>query len=73
MHKPAQQTVVPARAVAGLLRDLPIAKLRSLGGKFGEEVCTALSVSTVGGSVKDCRVLVGLLGLTAWVVLCCTF
>lgn len=48
LHKPAQQTVVPAAAVAGLLAPLPVSKLRQLGGKFGEEVMAKLSVSTVG-------------------------
>jgi nucleotidyltransferase/DNA polymerase involved in DNA repair len=31
-----------------LLKDLPIAKLRSLGGLFGEEVQQKLNISTVG-------------------------
>jgi hypothetical protein len=33
LHKPAQQTLVPAAAVGALLAPLPIGKLRSLGGK----------------------------------------
>jgi nucleotidyltransferase/DNA polymerase involved in DNA repair len=36
LHKPAQQTVMPAAAVEALLRPLPLPKLRQLGGKFGE-------------------------------------
>ena len=38
LHKPSQQTLVPASAIPELLQDLPISKLRQLGGKFGEEV-----------------------------------
>ena len=34
--------------IAGLLEDLPIGKLRQLGGKFGDEVQQALSITTVG-------------------------
>ncbi|KAG2498947.1 hypothetical protein HYH03_003137 [Edaphochlamys debaryana] len=48
LHKPNQQTVVLTRAVPGLLRGLPLGRLRSLGGKYGEEVSSALGVSTVG-------------------------
>lgn len=33
---------------AGLLQDLPIGKLRSLGGKFGDQVQQQLGVTTVG-------------------------
>jgi nucleotidyltransferase/DNA polymerase involved in DNA repair len=55
LHKPSQQTLVPARAVDTLLAPLPVARLRSLGGKFGETVTEALGIVTVG----------------AWVVLVC--
>ena len=48
MHKPMQQTVVPSAATASLLHDLPIPKLRQLGGKFGEEIMSSLNISTVG-------------------------
>ena len=48
MHKPMQQTVVPAAATAPLLHDLPIPKLRQLGGKFGEEIMSKLNISSVG-------------------------
>lgn len=48
MHKPASQTLVPAVAVQGLLSDLPISKLRQLGGKFGDGVQQNLGISTVG-------------------------
>ncbi len=48
MHKPSQQTLVPLAAVQGLLKDLPIPKLRQLGGKFGDELMASLSIKTVG-------------------------
>lgn len=41
-----------ADAVAGLLAPLPVAKLRQLGGKFGEEIQARLNVSTVGELVR---------------------
>ena len=48
LHKPSQQTLVPAASVPGLLHDLPIPKLRQLGGKFGEELQQQLGIKTVG-------------------------
>lgn len=48
MHKPAQQTIVPGQAVRGLLEELPIGKLRGLGGQFGEDVMRTLGITTVG-------------------------
>lgn len=48
LHKPRAQTVVPAHAVAALLHDLPIPKLRNLGGQFGGEVMQTLGIATVG-------------------------
>ncbi len=48
LHKPAQQTLVPHAAVPGLLAPLPLTRLRSLGGKYGEEIATTLRVTTVG-------------------------
>ena len=50
MHKPSQQTLVPLAAVPGLLQDLPISKLRQLGGKFGDELMASLNIKTVGMS-----------------------
>ena len=51
MHKPNGQTVVPLAGVPCLLRDLPVPKLRQLGGKFGASVMEKLGVSTVGGAL----------------------
>lgn len=48
MHKPCQQTIVAAASVPGLLSDLPIPKLRQLGGKFGDDVMKQLNLQTVG-------------------------
>jgi len=48
LNKPAQQTVVPAAAVMDLLRNLPLAKLRGLGGHFGQEVMDKLGIATAG-------------------------
>lgn len=48
LHKPAQQTALPAGAVPALLGPLPIPKLQGLGGKFGEQV-GAVGVPGLGG------------------------
>lgn len=48
MHKPAQQTLLVPAAVPAMLRDLPLDRLRSMGGKFGERVSAELGASTVG-------------------------
>eukprot|EP00873_Tetraselmis_striata_P002831 jgi/Tetstr1/423095/TSEL_013865.t1 len=38
MHKPNQQTLIPARAVAALMRSLPLTKIGKMGGKLGAEL-----------------------------------
>jgi DNA polymerase eta len=43
MHKPNQQTVIPLRAVAGLMRELPLTKIGKMGGKVSE--CTTQSAN----------------------------
>eukprot|EP01116_Phalansterium_solitarium_P000627 TRINITY_DN1045_c0_g1_i1.p1 TRINITY_DN1045_c0_g1~~TRINITY_DN1045_c0_g1_i1.p1 ORF type:complete len:485 (-),score=128.18 TRINITY_DN1045_c0_g1_i1:655-2109(-) len=48
MHKPNQQTVVPANAALALLRDLPLRKIKFLGGKLGKAIEQRLAVSTAG-------------------------
>ena len=48
LHKPDQQTVCPPTACTDLLRDLPIERLRGLGGHLGETVKVKLRVDTVG-------------------------
>jgi hypothetical protein len=38
LHKPRQQTLVPPVSIEGLLADLALGRLRSLGGKFGDSL-----------------------------------
>ena len=49
LNKPNMQTVLPASYVATLLHDLPLGKLRGLGGKFGVVVQEQLGITTAGG------------------------
>lgn len=46
-NKPNKQTIVPISAVSALMKDVPLRKLRGLGGKLGKEV-EALGVATAG-------------------------
>jgi nucleotidyltransferase/DNA polymerase involved in DNA repair len=48
LNKPNKQTVVPLSSVSALLNDLPIEKLRGLGGILGQRVQRLLGVNTVG-------------------------
>jgi len=48
LHKPDQQTVLPAEALPALLHPLPLDRIKSLGAMFGERVMTELGVRTVG-------------------------
>ena len=48
LHKPSQQTVVPASSVPALLSPVSLNKLRGLGGQFGRQVSTDLNIETVG-------------------------
>lgn len=50
-NKPNKQTIVPLCAVSDLLRDVPLAKLRGLGGKLGKDV-EAFGVTTAGEATK---------------------
>ncbi|KAJ4782982.1 DNA polymerase eta [Rhynchospora pubera] len=52
MHKPAQQTVVPATSVPDLLASLPVKKMKQLGGKLGTSLQDDLGVNTVGDLLK---------------------
>lgn len=47
-RKPNRQTTLLPRAVPAFLRDLPLAKVRFLGGKLGREVGEMYDASTVG-------------------------
>lgn len=46
MHKPAQQTAVPAGAVLALLQHVPLGRLRGFGGKLGRKVASLLPASS---------------------------
>lgn len=46
-NKPNKQTLVPLRSIAELMEEVPLRKLRGLGGKLGSAV-EALGVSTAG-------------------------
>lgn len=48
LHKPAQQTILPAVSVGSLLGPLPLGKLRGLGGQFGTKISEDLHIDTVG-------------------------
>lgn len=48
MHKPAQQTIVPASCVPELLASLPVKKMKQLGGKLGSSLENDLGIKTVG-------------------------
>lgn len=58
LHKPAQQTVLPASGVPDLLAPLPVSKLRGLGGKFGDQVCFRRTVQATHFRVADLHCLV---------------
>jgi len=48
IHKPNSQTVVPLSCVYDLLRPLPIARIRGLGGKIGRQLQEDLNVTSIG-------------------------
>uniref|UniRef100_A0A1B0CNN6 DNA polymerase eta n=2 Tax=Lutzomyia longipalpis TaxID=7200 RepID=A0A1B0CNN6_LUTLO len=48
LNKPNKQTIVSIDAVVTLFEDMPILKVRGLGGKFGEIVCQKLNVKFMG-------------------------
>lgn len=50
LNKPNQQTVLPATSVPDLLHDLPLPKLRGLGGQLGMKVQCELGVHKIGTS-----------------------
>lgn len=47
MNKPNKQTILPIESISGLFQDLAVSKVKSLGGKLGEEVCAKLNVKTM--------------------------
>ena len=50
LNKPNMQTVLPSASVPQLLADLPLSKLRGLGGQYGQQVQERLSITTAGVS-----------------------
>ena len=48
VHKPNQQTVIPAASVLDFLKTTPLTKIRFLGGKLGDEVVSTLNVQNAG-------------------------
>lgn len=55
LNKPNQQTVLPWSFVADLLHDLPLSKLRGLGGQLGERVQSELGIDKIGMSYSTFR------------------
>ncbi|KAL2623530.1 hypothetical protein R1flu_003735 [Riccia fluitans] len=47
-NKPDKQTLIPPRAVAGLMQSMPLKKVKLLGGKLGEEMTKKWGISTAG-------------------------
>lgn len=52
LHKPNRQTILPQSQVPVLYQTLPIKKVRSLGGKFGDYVATVLGCTVMGDLAK---------------------
>ncbi|KAL6761247.1 hypothetical protein V8C86DRAFT_906953 [Haematococcus lacustris] len=51
-NKPAQQTLILPRVVAGLMQSLPVAKIRGLGGKLGAALTLAAGGEQTAGAVQ---------------------
>eukprot|EP00889_Picochlorum_renovo_P004880 jgi/Picre1/31910/NNA_007258.t1 len=56
-NKPNQQTLIRPRVVQELMSELPLRKLRLLGGKFGEELASLCKVTlrTLGRDSEDVK------------------
>lgn len=52
MNKPNKQTILPIESITGLFNDLAINKVKTLGGKLGEEVCSKLNAKTMSDILK---------------------
>ncbi|CAM6090320.1 unnamed protein product [Calypogeia fissa] len=62
-NKPDRQTVIPPRAVPGLMKTIPLKKMRLLGGKLGEELTQKWGFSTAGeAQALSITTLVGCFG-----------
>lgn len=52
MNKPNKQTILPIESIPKLFENLAVSKVKSLGGKMGEEVCSKLNVKTMADLLK---------------------
>ncbi|XP_064549016.1 DNA polymerase eta [Drosophila montana] len=52
MNKPNKQTILPLAEIPALFDQLPVGKIKGLGGKFGEMVCETLGVKFLGQVLK---------------------
>ncbi|XP_050313420.1 DNA polymerase eta [Anthonomus grandis grandis] len=48
LNKPNKQTILPHEAVPELYKDLPLKKIKSLGGKFGDSIVSKLGIEFMG-------------------------
>ncbi|XP_055914188.1 DNA polymerase eta [Eupeodes corollae] len=48
MNKPNKQTILPLSQISSLFVNLPVGKIKGLGGKFGFDVCERLKVKYLG-------------------------
>ncbi|KAG5869676.1 hypothetical protein JTB14_035602 [Gonioctena quinquepunctata] len=48
IKKPNAQTILPQESVIDFYRDLPLEKIKSLGGKFGKSILEELQITTMG-------------------------
>lgn len=47
MNKPNKQTILPLRYIDEMFQELPLRKVKGLGGKFGEELCEQLGIKNM--------------------------
>lgn len=52
MNKPNKQTILPIESIPKLFNDLAISKVKSMGGKLGEEVCAKLNAKTMSDLLR---------------------
>lgn len=52
LHKPNRQTVLPPTGVAEMYQTVPIKKVRSLGGKLGDDMKERLHVAVMADLLK---------------------
>lgn len=52
MNKPNKQTILPLSQINALFVNLPVSKIKGLGGKFGFDVCERFNVKYLGELLK---------------------